>query len=87
MDCFFDKESITWDANRVVELENGLDECEVLVLVLSPDFCRSEWPRVESSNAIVDDPAGLRRKRMKVRINKYTQEIGFDLETYDYMND
>ena len=39
VDCFFDKESIAWSANRVVDLENGLDGLEVAVLIWSPDFC------------------------------------------------
>jgi len=62
VECFFDKESIAWGSARVVDLEHGLDECEMIVLVLSPDFCRTEWPRVESTNAIVNDPAGFRMK-------------------------
>ncbi|MDJ0915146.1 MAG: toll/interleukin-1 receptor domain-containing protein [Desulfobacterales bacterium] len=60
--CFFDKESTTWNTNQVVALENGLDECEVIILVLSPDFCRTEWPRIESTSVLVNDPASFSRK-------------------------
>ena len=62
VDCFFDKESIAWGANWVIELEKGIDECEVIVLVLSPDFCRSEWTGIERTSSMVDDPNNLKRK-------------------------
>ena len=62
LDCVFEKASSAWAADRVVELEKGLDECEVVVLVLSPAFCRSEWTKIESSGAMADDPAGFRKK-------------------------
>lgn len=35
VDCWFDRESISWGANWVVELEKGLDEYEFIVLILS----------------------------------------------------
>ena len=60
--CFFDKESIAWGANWVIELEKGIDECECAVLCLSPDFCRSEWTKLERTSAMADDPGGLERK-------------------------
>ncbi|NQE06192.1 hypothetical protein C5S32_10015, partial [ANME-1 cluster archaeon GoMg1] len=60
--CFFDKESIAWGANWVIELEKGIDECECVVLCLSPDFCRSEWTKLERTSAMADDPGGLERK-------------------------
>ena len=62
VNCFFDKESIPWGANWVVELEKGLDECELIVLILSPDFCKSEWAKLESTSVMAEDPAGLKRK-------------------------
>jgi len=60
--CFFDIESIGWGQNWVRALERALDECEFIVLVLSPDFCNSEWVEVERTSSIADDPTGLRRK-------------------------
>ena len=60
--CFFDIESIKWGENFVRALERALDECEFVVLVLSPDFCNSEWAEVERTSSIADDPAGLKRK-------------------------
>ena len=61
--CFFDRESIAWGANWVIELEKGIDECEYIILCLSPDFCRSEWTKLERTSAMADDPAGLKLKR------------------------
>nr|QNO57604.1 hypothetical protein POLJIEDG_00007 [Methanosarcinales archaeon ANME-1 ERB7] len=60
--CFFDRESIAWGANWVIELEKGIDDCEYVILCLSPDFCRSEWTKLERTGAMADDPAGLKRK-------------------------
>jgi tetratricopeptide (TPR) repeat protein len=60
--CFFDIESIGWGDNWVRALERALDECEYIVFVLSPDFCNSEWVKVERTSSIADDPSGLSRK-------------------------
>jgi len=62
VDCFFDKESIAWGANWVLELEKGIDECDIIVLVLSPAFCQSEWTKIERTSTIVDDPSGFKKK-------------------------
>jgi hypothetical protein len=62
VDCFFDKESIAWGANWYLELEKGIDAADCIVLILSPDFCQSEWTSIEQSSARLKDPAGLKRK-------------------------
>lgn len=58
VDCFFDKISIAWGADFVTELEKGIDNCDRVVLILSPDYCRSEWARIERTSAM----AGLDKK-------------------------
>ena len=62
VDCFYSPESIGWGANWVRALERAIDECSDIVLVLSPDFCNSEWSQVERTGAIANDPSGLERK-------------------------
>ena len=62
VDCFFYNESIAWGANWVVELEKGINKCEHIVLVLSPEFCESDWTELERTGAMVYDPSGLIRK-------------------------
>lgn len=47
VDCFFDRESIPWGSNWVIELEKGLKECDYIVLILTPDFFSSEWTKLE----------------------------------------
>ncbi len=60
--CFFDKESIAWGDNWVTKLENGIDECDNVLLILSPAYCQSEWSKLERTSAIADDPAAVRKK-------------------------
>ncbi len=62
VECFFDKESIQWGDNFVLALEKGIDECEYIVPVLSPEFCASEWSQMERTSAMLEDPAGLSRR-------------------------
>src|SRR3954453_21874706 len=45
-------ESIEWGDNWVRALERAIDECEDIVLVLSPDFCNSEWAETERTSAL-----------------------------------
>ncbi len=62
VECFFDKESIGWGENWVRALEQGIDECEIFVPVLSPEFCDSEWITIERTSAMIEDPSGVRRR-------------------------
>jgi tetratricopeptide (TPR) repeat protein len=52
VECFFDRESIPWGANWVMELEKGLKQCDFIVLVLTPDFCQSMWSQKERTAAM-----------------------------------
>lgn len=71
MECFFDKESITWGANWVVELEKGIDSCDTIVIILSPDYCKSEWALIERTSSMADDPAGLKKKVRPLLLKPY----------------
>ena len=62
MSCFFDRESIGWGANFVTTLERAIDECEFIVLVLSPDFCNSEWTKLERTSGMARDLGDWHRK-------------------------
>ncbi|MGH8553349.1 MAG: TIR domain-containing protein, partial [Methylococcales bacterium] len=62
IECFLDKESIAWGSNWVVELEKGIDACEVMLVVLSNAYCASEWTRIENTSLRIEDPAALSRK-------------------------
>ncbi|MEE8574445.1 MAG: toll/interleukin-1 receptor domain-containing protein [Thermodesulfobacteriota bacterium] len=62
VDCFFDKESIHWGDNWVVALEEGIKDCDEMILVLSPDFIRSEWTKLERTSVMAGDPSGLEKK-------------------------
>ena len=62
IEVFYDKESIEWGANWVRELERGIDECDDVIVVLTPDFCQSKWTEFERTSAMADDPSGLKRK-------------------------
>ena len=62
VECFFDKKSIAWGVNWVIELEKGIDKCEAVILVLSPAYCQSEWTNLERTSSMADDPSGLKRR-------------------------
>ena len=70
VECFFDRESIKWGDNWVIALEKGLDECEIIVLILSPEFCTSEWTKLERSSFMAEDAAGLRKKIRPLLLKK-----------------
>ena len=62
VNCFFDKKSIQWGENWVMALEKGLDEADIVVVVLSPDYMDSEWGRFEHNISMIDDPRNISRK-------------------------
>lgn len=64
VECFFDKESIGWGDNWVLRLEKELKQCDFIVFVLTPGFCKSMWSQKERTAVM----AGLRpgmSKRIK----------------------
>ena len=60
--CFFDRQDISWGDNWVTTLEQGLNDCDTLVLILSPGFCNSEWAILERTSVMAEDLAGLKSK-------------------------
>jgi len=86
IDCFFDKESILWGTNWVLELEKGIDEADILVLILSPDFCASEWTRIELSSARLKDPIGLKRRIRPLILKPCDNDIPPFLRSIQSMN-
>ena len=62
VECWFDKTSIAWGGNWVCALEEGLDKCSDLIVVLSPDWCQSEWAKLEHTSIRAEDPTGFKKK-------------------------
>ncbi len=62
VDCFRDIESIEWGKNIVDELEKGIDESDIFVPILSPDYCNSEWANRERTSAMFDGPEGQKHR-------------------------
>jgi hypothetical protein len=60
--------SIEWGANWVTTLEQAIDQCEHIVLVLSPDFVRSKWSEVERTSGMADNPDGAKRKLLPLKL-------------------
>ena len=81
VDCFFDKESIAWGANWYLELEKGIDEADSIVLILSPEFCQSEWTCIEQSSARLKDPNNLKRKIKPLLLEPCENHIPTFLQT------
>jgi hypothetical protein len=61
VDCFFDKESIEWDASWVIELDKGINEARYAVLIYTPDYFESEWGTLERISALIKDPLSQQR--------------------------
>ena len=55
VELFYDQESIAWGSNRVVSLEEGIDEADYIVLVISPKFIQSKWANIERTSAASTD--------------------------------
>jgi hypothetical protein len=53
--CFFDQESVEWGENWVLALDQALDDCRWLVLVLSPAFLESGWTAEQWSAVMAMD--------------------------------
>jgi len=62
VECFFDRESIDWGDNWVLELEKGLKQCDFIVLVLTPDFCQSMWSQKERTAAMAALRPAMRQR-------------------------
>ena len=60
--CFFDKDSIRSGENWVLALEKGLEESDVVILVLSENYFESKWANAERSFMTRNDPSGEKRK-------------------------
>jgi hypothetical protein len=61
-----------WDfrpgANFVVEMQEGLKQAERMIAVLSPAYLQATFPAPEWAAAFADDPQGLQRKLVPVRV-------------------
>src|SRR3712207_541684 len=61
-----------WDfrpgTNFVLEMQKAAEKAEHTIAVLSPAYLRTIFPRPEWAAAFADDPLGLRRKLVPVRV-------------------
>ncbi len=60
--CFLDEASIAWGEDWVLALEQGLTTCDIIVFVLTPDFCQSTWTEIERTGIMAADPAGAKHR-------------------------
>ena len=86
VECFFDKESIGWGDNWVLELEKGLDECDLIVPILTPEFCRSEWAKLERTAIQADDPAGVKKKIRPLLLKECKEVLPRFLKPIQYID-
>ncbi|HWY27816.1 MAG TPA: toll/interleukin-1 receptor domain-containing protein [Candidatus Sulfotelmatobacter sp.] len=59
---FFDEWEIQPGTNVVVNLENGVAKAKFVGVVLSPEMLDAEWPTLEWTMAVYEDPSGRRGK-------------------------
>ena len=60
VDCFFDKESIKWGENWFAKLERSIEQSESFVMILTPDYFKSEWKFIEG--LMTSDPLWTTKK-------------------------
>ncbi len=84
--CFFDRESIDWGDNWVLKLEKGLDECDFIVPILTPEFCKSQWAQLERTSIMADDPAGLKKKMRPLLLKECKAELPRFLKPIQYID-
>jgi len=60
--CFIDKKSIPWGANWITEIEKHLQSAKNIILILSPDYCKSEWATAEFFLPLQKDPKNIERR-------------------------
>ncbi|MBF0451493.1 MAG: toll/interleukin-1 receptor domain-containing protein [Candidatus Magnetomorum sp.] len=59
--CFFDKDSIRWGEHWPHALEKGLEKSDIVIPVLSPNYLKSEWTKLEYLFYCSDDPLSKKR--------------------------
>ena len=57
IECFFDEESIAPGANFVLKISEAIDECNYLVVVMSPAYFSARFTQAEWSPILAGDPA------------------------------
>ncbi len=72
VECVSDKEPIPWGDNWMVHVAKRLDECDFIVLILTPDYCRTEWPKLEQSAFMVEN-SETRQKKIRPLLLKECQ--------------
>jgi hypothetical protein len=60
IECFFDEESIAPGANFVLKISIAIDECNYLVMVMSPAYFSRRFTGAEWSPIFADDPQNER---------------------------
>ena len=81
--CFFDKKSVEWGENFVLALEKGLEESKHVVIIMSPDYFKSDWAKIERVVTQMQDPANLQRKILPI-MRRDTEIPGF-LKSIQYI--
>jgi hypothetical protein len=64
IECFFDEESIALGANFVLKISAAIDECNYLVMVMSPAYFSRRFTGAEWSPIFADDPQNERGRLM-----------------------
>lgn len=63
-----------WDfrpgSNFVLEMQKAAGEADRTIMVLSPDYLKSQFASSEWAAAFVQDPQGIRRKLLPVVVRK-----------------
>jgi hypothetical protein len=77
---FLDKWDIDYGENILLRIEQGLKESRYFAMVLSPAFATADWPALEWTSQVYQDPAGRQGRILPIIRAKYDPQTNTPLE-------
>jgi TIR domain/NB-ARC domain len=86
VECFFDKVSIQWGDNWVLKLEEGINECDFIVFILTPDFCQSMWSQKEYTAVVAALHPGMKERIKPLLLKECGDQLPRFFKAINYIN-
>ena len=69
--AFFDKWDIAPGQSLIDRMNQGMDASRHVVVVLSPEFLKADWPRFEWKNIVAQNPNNVGERIIPIRLVIY----------------